>query len=267
MSYRKVTEGKGKECFKQFFLDFRTLREISKSLYPQSTSKTIPLVSRSFNEFLTLGYLEEKTIKEPVKRGDQIYYRATKKFRGNLKPFIEYAGAEKKVFFEPLEERMLAELVDNPWFLSEYLSMNFRKYVVQGSDVVKGLKNLFRDSIIYYFFVEYAWSNLGLEAEELEVGYPKNDFYRLGSMLTFDRVLYTKIALIVFDSPLDSMINLYPRYHIIPAEKSGFLQIPEIYDVASKMQEEAKRRRKKELPEVYKKFKEEIQRLSPAKPA
>jgi len=264
MSYKIVAKGRGKDCFRRFFSDWRTIREVSKDLYPKSTSKTIPLVSKYFNEFLRRGYLEKKMMRELVRRRNQEYTRRTKKFRGSLKPFLEYAKAEKRVVFESLEGKMLAELVDNPWFLSEYLSVNFREHVTEhGLDVISGLKTLLRDSIIYYFFVDYAWSSSKLDVEELEVLYPKNDFYMLGEILMFDRVLYTKVALTVFDPPLD-MINLYPRHFILPPKKTGLLKIPEIYEESCKMHEKIQEERRKELPEVYKRFEEEVQRQKEA---
>ena len=261
MSYKIVEKGKGKECFRQFFSDWRTIRQVSENLYPQSTSKTIPLVSKHFNEFLRLGYLEEKMMGELVRRGNQEYTRQTRKFRGNLKPFLEYAKTEKKVVFEHLEAKMLADLVDNPWFLSEYISMNFREHVVeQRLDVISSLKNLLRDSIIYHFSVDYIWSKSKLDTEDLKVSYPKNDFYELGKMLMFDDVLYTKVALTVFDPPLDSMINLYPRHYLLPPKKTGL-----IHDILRKIYEEDKEKRRKELPEVYKRFEEEVQRQKESK--
>lgn len=261
MSYRIVTDRRGKECFRRFFPDWRTVREVSEDMYPKSTSKTIPLVSKYFNEFLRLGYLEEREVDELVRRGDQEYPRKTRKLRGNLKPFLQYAKAEKKVVFERLEGKMLADLVDNPFFLSEYLSINFREHVVeQGADVVRGLKNLLRDSIIYCFFVDHVWSRAEVDIEELEVAYPKNDFYELGKMLTFDEVLYTKVVLTVFDPPLDSMMKLYPRHYIIPPKRTGLLQIPEIHEAVHDICEKAREERRKELPEVYERFQEETQR-------
>jgi len=264
MSYKIVAKGRGEDCFRQFFSDWRTVREVSKNLYPNSTSKTIPLVSKYFNEFRRLGYLEEKMIEEPVKRGKQEYHMKTRKFRGTLKPFLEYAKAEKKIGFESLEGKMLGELVDNPWFLSEYLSVNFRDHVVeQGTDVIKGLKTLLRDSIISSFFINDVWSKAKLDIKDLEILHPKNDFYRLAKMLAFDRVLYTKVALTVFDPPLD-MINLYPRHFILPPKKTGLLKIQEIYEELHKMHEKIQEERRKELPEVYKRFEEEVQRQKEA---
>ena len=264
MSYKIVANGRGEDCFRQFFSDWRTVREVSKNLYPNSASKTIPLVSKYFNEFRRRGYLEEKMIEEPVKRGKQEYARKTRKFRGTLKPFLEYAKAEKKVVFESLEGKMLGELVDNPWFLSEYLSVNFREHVTeQGLDVISGLKTLLRDSIIYYFFINDVWSKAKLDIKDLEILHPKNDFYRLAKMLAFDRVLYTKVALTVFDPPLD-MINLYPRHFILPPKKTGLLKIPEISEELRKMHEKIQEERRKELPEVYKRFEEEVQRQKEA---
>lgn len=263
MSYKIVAKGRGEDCFRQFFSGWRNVREVSENLYPNSASKTktIPLVSKYFNEFRRRRYLEEKMIEEPVRRGKQEYTRKTRKFRGTLKPFLEYAKAEKKVVFEPLEGKMLAELVDNPWFLSDYLSINFREYIVnQELDIIKGLKTLFRDSIIYSFFIYYVWSRSKLDIKELEVLYPKNDFYRLGEMLAFDRVIYTKVALTVFGPPFDSMISLYPIRYILLSKKTGLLKVHEIYEVVHEMRKEAKGKRRDELPEVYKRFEEEVQR-------
>jgi len=263
MSYKIVAKGRGENCFRQFFSGWRTVYEVSENLYPNATSKTIPLVSKYFNEFLRREYLEEKMIEESVRRGKQKYIMNMKKFRGTLKPFLDYAEAEKKVVFESLEGKMLGELVDNPWFLSEYLSKNFRDHVAkQGTDVIRGLKTLFRDSIIYSFFINEVWSKAKLDIKDLETLYPKNDFYRLAKMLAFDEVLYTKVALTVFDPPLDSMINLYPRHFILPPKKTGRLEIeiPEIYEELRKIHEKIQEERKKKLPEVYKRFEEEVQR-------
>jgi len=265
MSYKIVAKGRGSDCFRQFFSDWRTVREVSKNLYPNSASKTIPLVSKYFNEFRRREYLEEKMIEKPVRRGKQEYTRKTRKFRGNLKAFLEYAKAEKKVVFESLEGKMLAQLVDNPWFLSDYLSINFREYIVnQELDIIKGLKTLLRDSIIYSFFINEVWSKAKLDIKDLETLHPKNDFYRLGKMLAFDRVLYTKVALTVFDPPLDNMINLYPRHFILPPKKRRLLKVQEIYEVVHEMRKAAEEKRREELPEVYKRFEEEVQRQKEA---
>lgn len=294
VSYKIVAEGRGRDCFNQFFSDWRTGREVSENLYPENSSKTIPLVSKYFNEFRRHGYLEEKMLDKPVTRGDQEYTRRTKHYRGNLKPFLEYAKKVKAVVFEPLERRMLKDLLDNPWSPCVSSPVNFREYVMnKGVDVIDGLRKLLRDSIIYYFFVsatwartrasiKYAGARMSLRGQSQAwmhmQAFVENDFYRLGKMLTFDKLLYIKVVLTVFDPPLNSIINFVGYPPSLPTEKSEYTTLYGIKrsygEVKHKMgitrkgwqkiYQEIKETRMRELPDAYERFKDEIQKQKKA---